>query len=729
MNGVIAPPPSSAAPAPAACTIIARNYLSYATILAESYLRHAPGTRFYLLVVDGLPADVALPDGVRVVPAEQLRLPTFYEMAFKYDVTELCTAVKPAFLSLLLTEYAEGSVAYFDPDILVLRPLAELNEALTRSDILLIPHLLDPIPRDGHKPSEQDILIAGGYNLGFLALKAGAETSRLLAWWGDRLEDGCRVDPGNGLFVDQRWMDLAPSLFPSAAVLREATYDVAYWNLHSRPLERGRDGFEVDGRPLAFFHFSGFDPRQAQRLSKHQTRTVVAAGSPLAELLQLYADLQQRHGHPACSRWPYGFSRFSNGVPVSLAFRRLFLGLDEPTRNRFGNPFEAAAGESFFQWAVRPQAGLGGLSPFLDALYNLRSDLPSAFPNHRGPNRAAFLEWARAQGAREMDFPPEIVPPSGAANGGSPSPGAPAVASRAPGVNVAGYLRNETGIGAAARGYVAAMRSAGVPVALKDFSELSPNRSDDPSLDAFDDVHPHPVNLICANADQHFVVASHLGDGFLRNRRNIGVWFWELPEFPAEWHDRFPHYDEIWAPSSFIANTLAAVSPIPVVRVPAVLSVEAPGDREQGRARLGAGPDEFVWLLVFDFHSYFERKNPLGLVEAFKKAFRPSDPVRLVIKCVNAGFDREALAALEAAASGHRVSIHDGYWSLAEMRDLLAACDGYASLHRSEGLGIPLANAMSLGKPVVGTAWSGNADFMNVANSFPVQYELVPLDA
>jgi hypothetical protein len=238
VNGSTPSPQSSAAPAPAACTIIARNYLSYATILAESYLRHSPGTRFYLLVVDGLPGDVALPDGVRVVPAEQLQLPTFYEMAFKYDVTELCTAIKPAFLSLLLTEYAEGSVAYFDPDILVLRPLVELNEALVRSNILLIPHLLDPIPRDGHKPSEQDILIAGAYNLGFLALNAGAETSRLLAWWGDRLEDGCRVDPGRGLFVDQRWMDLVPSLFPSAATLRDATYDVAYWNLHSRPVER-----------------------------------------------------------------------------------------------------------------------------------------------------------------------------------------------------------------------------------------------------------------------------------------------------------------------------------------------------------------------------------------------------------------------------------------------------------------------------------------------------------
>src|SRR5206468_4238950 len=80
--------------------------------------------------------------------------------------------------------------------------------------------------------------------------------------------------------------------------------------------------------------------------------------------------------------------------------------------------------------------------------------------------------------------------------------------------------------------------------------------------------HPHPANLVCVNADQHFVVASHLTDGVCRDRRNIAVWFWELPEFPEEWHDRFVHYDEIWAASSFIANTLAPVAPIPVVRMP-----------------------------------------------------------------------------------------------------------------------------------------------------------------
>jgi glycosyltransferase involved in cell wall biosynthesis len=703
-------------------------------VLADSYLLHEPGARFYLLVVDDLPPEVELPPGVQVVAPDELGLRSFFEMCFKYDITELCTAVKPALLSLLLTRYREPSILYFDPDILVLRPLDELKSVLAAADGVLIPHLLDPIPPDGYKPSEQDILIAGAYNLGFLALRASETSSRLLAWWADRLADACRVDPARGLFVDQRWMDLAPGLFPSLAIFRDPTYDVAYWNVHSRPPERRGSELRIADRPLAFFHFSGFDPRQPHTLSKHQTRTTVQPGSPLADLLKTYADLHRKRGHEVSSRWPYGYSRFSNGVPVSLVFRRLYLGLEAPRRQAFGNPFQVDGAASFFEWAVRPQAQLGGLNPFLEALYQVRTDLPGAFPDVRGRDREAFLAWARGPGAREMDYPPAVVPDgaSQAPPARDASPSAPPVhvpAASASGVNVAGYLRNETGLGAIARGYVAALRSAGVPVALKDFSALSPNRSEDPTVVSFDETHPHPVNLICANADQHFVVASRLGDAFFRHRRNIAVWFWELPEFPAEWADRFAHYDEIWAPSSFIANALSAASPIPVVRMPAVLAGEPAGDRERGRTRLGAGVREFVWLFVFDFHSYVARKNPLGLIAAFKKAFTPAEPARLVIKCVNSAFDAGALRAMREAAQGHRVSIHDGYWSRDEMRDLLAACDGYASLHRSEGLGVPLATAMSLGRPVVATDWSGNTDFMNMGNSFPVRYELVKLGA
>src|SRR5207302_11017910 len=100
------------------------------------------------------------------------------------------------------------------------RPLDQVKNALDSAPIVLTPHVLSPIPRDGLKPSEQDMLISGAYNLGFLAIREAPETREFLGWWDERLRDDCRVDVPNGLFVDQKWVDLVPSFFPSAMALR-----------------------------------------------------------------------------------------------------------------------------------------------------------------------------------------------------------------------------------------------------------------------------------------------------------------------------------------------------------------------------------------------------------------------------------------------------------------------------------------------------------------------------
>src|SRR5947209_1054596 len=234
------------------CTIISRNYLSHARILARSFIQHEPGGRFYVLVVDRLPPGVPRASELRILDPDELALPYFYELCFKYDVTELCTAVKPSLLSLLLSQYTE-EVIYFDPDILIMRPLDELEDALARGNIVLTPHLLKPIPGDNRRPNEQDILIAGSYNLGFLALRKSEETNEFLHWWQERLRDGCRVDIGRGLMTDQKWIDLIPGFFPSTVILRDDTYNVAYWNIPSRIIEKRGDQFLVNGRPLAFF--------------------------------------------------------------------------------------------------------------------------------------------------------------------------------------------------------------------------------------------------------------------------------------------------------------------------------------------------------------------------------------------------------------------------------------------------------------------------------------------
>ncbi len=732
----------SAAPPISACTIVSRNYLSHARVLAESFARHHPDGNFYLLVVDRLPERVALPDYIELIDPSELELPHLYEMCFKYDVTELSTAVKPALLKLLLTQRGEERVCYFDPDILIERRLVELQRRLRSAQIVLVPHLLDEIPLDGRRPNEQDILIAGSFNLGFIGLRARPEAIRLLEWWSERLRDLCRVSPAEGLMTDQRWIDLVPGLFPSTSVLRDETYDVAYWNLHSRRLACTRAGrYLINRRRLAFFHYSGFNPSDVHTFSKHQDRFVVAEHPALEALLRRYADLHARHDHATSSGWEYGYSRFSNGIAVHPILRQLYLALDERRRKRFGDPFHAEAKESFLDWATSARGDR--LSRFLEQLLRLRYDVAASFPDVDGRDREAFLEWARTQGASEERYDPELVqrePGSDGSGAIAPSSSAhrrgtdrevrseAAGPGRLPGVNVVGYLRSESGLGAAARGYIRALRAAGVPTSLIDIGHLTVNRTEDPTIADIDDEWRHGVNLVVVNADEHFRVASELGEEEFQGRYNIGVWAWELPSFPRDWHNRFAWYDEIWVGTSFIAGALAKVSPIPVVVVPPVMSLDVRGSRRRGRARLNAKRGEFVFAFVFDFHSFAERKNPLAAVEAFKRAFSPTDSARLVIKCVNGHVAADALAELQAAARGSRVEIRSGYWPVQEVRDLMAAADAYVSLHRSEGTGLTLSDAMSHGKPVIATAWSGNTDFMSTSNSYPVDYQLIELD-
>ena len=279
-----------------------------------------------------------------------------------------------------------------------------------------------------------------------------------------------------------------------------------------------------------------------------------------------------------------------------------------------------------------------------------------------------------------------------------------------------------------ARGYIRALRRLGVATRLEDFSALTSNRSGDRTVTSGEALTDWDVNLMCIDAGQHAAVMSRADDHLLDHRYNIGAWAWELQRFPERWYDRFAYYDEIWVGTSFIASAIAPISPIPVIRIPPVMAPATIGAHEGHRIDWRRRPDEFLFLFMFDVHSHIPRKNPLAVIEAFRRAFRPSEPVRLILKCVNAESDPSGFAALIDRASGAAIDIHAGYIPSDRVRSLVAGCDAYVSLHRSEGIGLTIADAMGLGKPVIATGWSGNTDFMDVSNSFPVSYRLVEIE-
>lgn len=290
------------------------------------------------------------------------------------------------------------------------------------------------------------------------------------------------------------------------------------------------------------------------------------------------------------------------------------------------------------------------------------------------------------------------------------------------GINVAGYLTAESGVAEAARGYVKALQAAGFEVALNNFEIGLSSRKDDCSMTAFTQANPFPINLICVNADQIPAFISHFGTKYFQNKYNIAVWWWELPDFPPETADSFQWMDEIWVGSSFIQRSISRFSPVPVVVIPPVVEI-SPRAKTYNRSQFGLPENQFLFLYMFDFLSGFERKNPLALARAFKKSFGERKDVHLVLKTINAG-DSPNQNLLTEILQGCNFSIFNDYLSGDETVGLINACDAYVSLHRSEGLGIPIVQAMMLGKPVIATGWSSTQDYMTPTNSFPLAYRL-----
>ena len=290
------------------------------------------------------------------------------------------------------------------------------------------------------------------------------------------------------------------------------------------------------------------------------------------------------------------------------------------------------------------------------------------------------------------------------------------------GVNVVGYFKGELGNGETARQVVAALEARGVPTTTVDVLARWSRHGHEYDVDARGEPR-YPYNLICINADALPEFAIRAPERFFEDRYSIGMWWWEVGEFPERFRGAFDLVDEVWTGSRHVADALADVSPVPVVKV--TMPVSVPEVKRIDRPTLGL-PENFVFFFVFDYHSVFERKNPLATVEAFKRAFpEPGSGASLVIKSINGDKYPEEHERLRAATVDRSdVYLLDRYVSFDEKNAMFAGCDCYVSLHRSEGFGHTLAEAMYLGKPVIATAHSGNTDFMDARNSYPVNFEL-----
>jgi glycosyltransferase involved in cell wall biosynthesis len=768
-----------------ACTIIARNYLPYARVLAESFAEHHPGERFTTLILDAgddldEPFDVLTPYEIGIEPDE------LHRMAMIYDLKELATAVKPWLLRTLLDNGA-GVAVYFDPDIAIYQPLDDIGVLAQEHSIVLTPHTTAPIPDDGCLPDYSMIMHAGIYNLGFIAVSESAIP--FLDWWSDRLSRCCLVALDQALFVDQRWVDFVPSLFEHF-ILCDPGCNVAYWNLHGRRFLRNGELFEVNGSPLRFFHFSGFKPDTPHILSHHvgpKPRILLSQNPDLARLCDEYGRKLLAYGYGQAQGAVYEFDRLPGGIFVDARMRRLFrealLEAERTGKPAPPDPFDPAVTASFMDW-LREPVGKGtraGVSRYAYALHADRPDLQSAFPRVLGADARRYVDWLHKYGQPQVGFPRELLPGgprrptmmsiargakarlgvriekrlralahshsilargkpvwralkraraiprrlrSGSAEAEAQDSAIDVAVRPVAGVNLVGYLNAELGIGEVARKLMDGLDRAGI-----DFSTITYDRTLSRQAHRVDERSsqqaPFDMNVICINADQLPVFREDIGPALFQKRYSVGVWFWEVSRFPAAFHGSFKIVDEVWAATSFVRDALAATTSKPVRIVP--LPLEMPNAEPIPRGQLGL-PDRFMFLYSFDLLSIFERKNPLGVVDAFTRAFAEGDGPILVLKCINGEHDLASLERLRlATAQRSDIFLFEDYLAPEMKNALMAGCDCYVSLHRSEGLGLTMAEAMAYGKPVIATNYSGNVDFMHEGNSLLIPYELVSI--
>lgn len=389
-----------------AYTSITSNYLPKARVLAASVKRVDPSVQFHLMLCDDPPVgfDLEKEPFDSVITAESLPIENLSGWLFSHTVVELCTAVKGIALEVIFENKGADKVFYFDPDMVVFSRLDELAAELDSHSILLTPHQTDPeTSDDAIMDNEMASLTYGVFNLGFVGVRNDHEGRRFSRWWADRLLSYCHDDLPRGLFTDQKWVNLAPCFFDNVRVLRSPAFNVATWNITNRRATGSiEEGVQINGEPLGFYHFSGFDSgAQEVMLNKYGKDSPV-----LFQLRDWYIAACEEQGQSLLGELPYKYGAYDDGTPISRPQRLLYRQrLD--LRQAFPNPFATGiAGGGYKAWyaanadeashaykvvSISPQAGFSDVLADLSVYFR-----DTAHAGKAGPLARLSLKVAAA---------------------------------------------------------------------------------------------------------------------------------------------------------------------------------------------------------------------------------------------------------------------------------------------------------------------------------------------
>jgi hypothetical protein len=331
-------------------TSAAVNYLPKVRMLCRSIRKHHPEATIHLALADERPAWLTTEnepfDSILEIP--QLAIPRWRGWAFGHTIVELSTAIKPFAIRHLLARADCDAVVYFDPDMVLFSRVDDILARLEGANVVLTPHQNKPEKSlQAVIDNELTSLRMGVFNLGFVGVRNTAEGERFAQWWGERCYEFCRAEVHNGIFTDQKWVNFAPIFFDGVEIIKSSRHNVATWNLTTRTLTGDlAHGFEVDGDPLGFYHFTGFDS------GAHKIMAVknASGNQSVQELIEWYARETATRKGDDVEATPWAFARFSDGTRIEKHHRWVYRDRKD-LQAAYPDPFDAGTQPmSFLGW-------------------------------------------------------------------------------------------------------------------------------------------------------------------------------------------------------------------------------------------------------------------------------------------------------------------------------------------------------------------------------------------
>ena len=744
-----------------AFTIVTKSYLAGALVWKKSIEEKSPGIRAFIFVTDlkeqecdclnsevqTIAPDYVIQNKGQLRSLESVDIHAAEEMAQRYSAIEFCTAIKPSLFISLSKEFPSSVIHYFDPDILVYGSMRELLEFSERHSFTLIPHIQTPTD-DSKRLGVLDIMRAGVFNFGYLAWNHSFQSGlELMAWWKKQLVTNCRVALSDGIFVDQSWGVLF-CCSPDSGIFHSKSYNVAYWNLHERFISCSSDGhYSVNGAPLEFFHFSGFEFEKPEQLSIHQNRHFLPGNRVLTRLFSSYSGKLRDAG---IIHWRSSTLHSEPGddeaKPNETPSRRELAKAHTEwyIQAITGNPYNSLVRSSilwnlFYPLNLLVMIFFGPTAkklPRVTVTEKLQKKGTNAVNRLKNKKRNNYLHlsliyWttvlkglfsSRSGNDTRCQYAQTLQ--------GCPSCGVAPAKNKSQGAAIAltGYLTAEMGVGESARGIARAFDHSGIPADLFDIGGHYA-RSEDSEYagrvaSRVGNHASYEASILCVNADQ-VVQAMESQPGMVHtlSERRIGYWYWETENFPSRYLAATQYFDEIWVATSFVGNALQNAGIKKPIRIIPPSLPHSVRSHLQFPKNDGGNMTETntTFLCIFDATSIMGRKNPAGAIELMRKVQQSTgiNPT-LILKTTHLGEANKG--KLLELGRGLQIKIIDQYLSRSETMSLISSADCYVSLHRSEGLGLSLIDAMRLGTPLLATDYSGPVDFANYSNAWMVPW-------